>query len=550
MGRELEDGAPVVAGAQRRQQHLDGARRLRFVAGQRLQTGPRPRVARVGDERARVGRQGRVGRPQLFAVHVAELTQQLRARRVVGRASGPALQQRGELAPAQGRPQQRGQRQRRVVRLAELALHLAPRRDGLLRPRQRLAQQLGHAHAVGAPSIGARRRPGAQLQHLCQSLRVPATIEQLDQPVERLGVALVRRPARHTRLPQRDGAFVLPEPRGEPGGAPQGLSPRSRVLGGLGDALDDVEPLLVAPRRLEQRLRLLRGREPLGARRAGRRQHRGQETDGSRRVADAIGPHGGRLHRQGDRAASPSRTRRRPPPAGPPGARGARCARRARRARRAAARRPGRRPPRGPPARARSRSRRASRRAPPSCRCRFTRSGRGPHRFELDQQHARQVGVASGLRVVRVQPAGRALAHRCLRRRRRLGLAPPARPRRVRRRRGRVRRATRVRRRGRGGEHALQQPPDVRRGPVGAVLRSQQHGLDGLERRARIPQLVQPEPRDARARPPRLVALERGQARRQERDELAVLALPLVETLERAGRAWLSPGRSSWSCSR
>jgi hypothetical protein len=155
-------------------------------------------------------------------------------------------------------------------------------------------------------------------------------------------------------------------------------------------------------------------------------------------------------------------------------------------------------------------------------------------RLQLDEQHARQLGVAPRLRVVLVQPARGALPHGAPGRRRRLRPAAPARLRRVPRRRRRDCRTARIGVGRCGREHPLQKPPHVCLRAVGPIFGPSQHRLDGLERRRRVPQLVEPETRDARACATRLVALERRDASREQRYELAVSPLSLVEPLQRA----------------
>ena len=62
-----------------------------------------------------------------------------------------------------------------------------------------------------------------------------------------------------------------------------------------------------------------------------------------------------------------------------------------------------------------------------------------------------------------------------------------------------------------------------------------EEGLDRLERRGRLAQLVEPERRHPGPCPPGLVGAQRGQAGAEQRDELPVLALALVEPFERPG---------------
>src|SRR5262249_2141363 len=75
--------------------------------------------------------------------------------------------------------------------------------------------------------------------------------------------------------------------------------------------------------------------------------------------------------------------------------------------------------------------------------------------------------------------------------------------------------------------------------PLGAVRRGLALDRDELlhrrERRRRIDELVDVERRDARARLLRVPRRQRREARREQRDELAMAPLPLVEALERRG---------------
>ncbi len=297
MRGELEDSAPVVARAQGLQEDLDRRPAVRIVACERHQARARARIARIGPERRCVRLDGLAGRVHLLALHVAELAQELRARAFVGGLVGASLEELRQVLPAASLPQKRRERESDVVGVAEVAPDLAPGRDGLRRLVQSFTQELRAAHAVGAALLVARCGARPEREHLGETGRVAASVEHVDEPVERLEVRLV---LVHAPLPELRRALVLPQLRRELRGTREGLAPGGRVFIDRRDALEHVEPVLAAPRRFEQRVQSPPGGEDLRVRHALPRQDRREERDGARGVADSIGPHGRRLHRERD----------------------------------------------------------------------------------------------------------------------------------------------------------------------------------------------------------------------------------------------------------
>ena len=159
---------------------------------------------------------------------------------------------------------------------------------------------------------------------------------------------------------------------------------------------------------------------------------------------------------------------------------------------------------------------------------------RGAHVLELDQEHPREIGVTVRGGVVIAQPRRGALTHRAARGSRgNLGLSRPLRARCPRFAAAATVAATR--------RPAARPPARARAGPTPPTRRSP----PGRRGRARVRwSRAPPLPRRARrargpprvfacAAPPRAAARE---ARAEERHELAMLALALVESLERAGQ--------------
>ncbi|MGA7123677.1 MAG: hypothetical protein WBY94_26470, partial [Polyangiaceae bacterium] len=90
-----------------------------------------------------------------------------------------------------GRPQQAGERSRRVVRLSELALDVAPYVDRFLRAVERGPEELGHPHSVGPALPIVRRGPRPELENFGKPLAGTPLLEKPDETVERLDVLFV-----------------------------------------------------------------------------------------------------------------------------------------------------------------------------------------------------------------------------------------------------------------------------------------------------------------------------------------------------------------------
>ena len=473
---------------------------------------------------------GQLVRPELRAVNVAELAQQLGAGAGFLGPFDASLEHRGQLRPPRRLPQERRERERRVVGDAEVRLDPAPRLDRVLGPMQDVGQELGEAHAVRAPALEVRRRPGPEGEHLREPLAVAHAVQQIDETVERFGVALV---GLDPRLPERDRPRVLPELRREARRASDRVAPRLRLALDVRDALGHVEALFDASRRLEQRLELAGRGEHRLVRDPSAAQDRRVQRDAARRVPDPVGAQARRLHHERDLESRVLRRGRRRgeeirEAIEPSGA--LREVQQLRAPRlvlgRVDDREPG----------LLERAREVAELLVEVGDLQVTAHAllRGAHRLELDEQHAREIRVAAGRRVVVPEPRGGALAHR----RRATTRAPPtcapssgAAPPRC------AAAATT------GATRAPAAPPRARARagptpptrPVPPALRVLEERLDRLERGRRLAQLVEPERGHARARPARLVGSERRQPRAEERDELPVLALTLVEPLERAG---------------
>ncbi len=535
VGRQLEQPLPVVAGAQRAEEDPDGGRAVRALVREHVEARTRAHVARIDLQGLRVRADRYLVRAELGAVDVAQLAKQLGASARFRRLFDASLEHRGQLGPPGRMSQERREREGCVLGVAEVGLDAAPRFDRLLGSAEHVGQELREAHPIGPPGVDVRRSPRPEAERLREPFAVAHAVEEIDEAVERLCVPLVRLDA---RLPQRDRARVLPELRRQSRRPSDGLASRPRIALDVRDPLGHVEALFDAAGRLEQRLELARGgqhrlvRDPLADK------DRRIERDASRGVSDPVGAQARRLHHERDLER---RVLRR-------GGRGGEEIGEAIEPPRALREIQELRAPRlvlggvdhGEPrlfegarevAELLVEVRDLQVPAHPLLR--------GAHRLELDEQHAREVRVAAGRRVVVPEPRGGALPHRAARRRRRLRLACPLLARRALAAR-RQRRPARLGSQGRRREDALEQAPHLRRDLSLRRIRVLEERLDRLERGRSLAQLVEPESRHPRACPARFVGPQRRQPRAQQRDELPVLALALVEAFERAGELRVS----------
>ena len=198
---------------------------------------------------------------ELLALHVPELAKDVRFLAGVVVAGGSAREELGELGPHARAAEERGERPRALVGLAERGLDVAPGLDGLVARFELLAQDGGDAHAVRALQlrggrVGAgRRRAPIELAAPCEDVdeRTPATrlFEEDDEAVERLGIGRHRL---ESSFPGPDRAVVLLELGRETRGLAEHLRADLRLLFEDRETLEHVEPVVLASHLCEQRL--------------------------------------------------------------------------------------------------------------------------------------------------------------------------------------------------------------------------------------------------------------------------------------------------------
>ena len=161
VGRELENRAPVVACAQRVEQHADRGGAVLVLVRECPQSSAGAGVASVGLERQGVRPHARFLRVEPPALDVSELAQELRPRHAVHRPVRAPGIQGGEFLPSLGLPQESREGDCRVLRFSEVLLDAPPRDDRVLRSIEHLAEELRHAHSIGPPPVDVRRGRGS-----------------------------------------------------------------------------------------------------------------------------------------------------------------------------------------------------------------------------------------------------------------------------------------------------------------------------------------------------------------------------------------------------
>ena len=546
---EIEHEAPVVRGVVGDEQDANDVRAMLRALEQRAQPDARAFAARIVAERGLVAGDGFGDGVELLTLDVAELAEDLGLLRDALGPAGRSGEELGELLPHPRAAIERRQRARAVVGVTERLLDVAPRLDRLLGGLELLAEDGGDAHAVGALLI-ALVRGALELAALGERLDegTPALglLEQDDEAVERLGiVGRGLEPA----LPRPDGAVVLLQLGGETRCLAEHAPADLVLLLEDRETFEDVEAIGLPTGLLEERLDVTAGCEQrlVGDRRD--REDAEKQLDRPGNVADLLGGHDAGVHQELDlERVVVARARE-------VVGRGHEHLGEALEA---------------PDTRGELRELVAMRRdlgleeheldevLHPVLVVAELRIDGGDllvaadafldalDRLELDLEDAREIRLATGLRVTLPEQRGGALPDeaslRCHRQvrvastfgRRRKRLAHLGGPR-------------------RDGEHALEEIGDVDRGEgrrrdraahrtrrrkrialaLGGQVRDEV--LDDDDRARRVAELAEPQPGDTGALALRLFVRQLLDAIAEQRDELAVTAVALVETLERRG---------------